>query len=351
MQHGGEVHALSHVRADFSVNVNPLGAPVEVFQTLGERMQLIHGYPDQSCGRLTELLGEKMNIDRSHIFCGNGASEVIQLLTAAIQPKKVLLTAPSFSGYARAARSYGAEIEYVYLKPEENFAVTEEFLDRIDGSAELVVLCSPANPVGNTIGQDLFGAILKKCHEKHAFLLADECFIGFLQNADERSMRKYIREGAEEAESLMVVDAFTKRYAMPGLRLGYGMSGNTALLSRMKELQPEWSVSALAQAAGEAALNADEAYLANARSLIAGERQALKTSLEELGFKVFDSEANFLLFETEKEIFKPLLDRGILIRHCGNYEGLDDRYYRTAVKTHLENSYLVRTLQQLLQGH
>ena len=151
---------------------------------------------------------------------------------------------------------------------------------------------------------------------------------------------------------LFVLDAFTKRYACPGLRLGYLM-GDRERLTEIARLQPEWSVSALAQIAGTAALHAPVSYLEDARLLITTEREYLTKSLTDLGFIVYPGEANYMLFEATDavrcEIFSALLKEGFLIRRCANYKGLDERFYRIAIKKHEENLQLVTALRKILR--
>ena len=148
--------------------------------------------------------------------------------------------------------------------------------------------------------------------------------------------------------NLMVLRAFTKTYAMPGLRLGFVLSSNLSLLLQMASYQPEWSVSVMAQQAGIRALQ-EETYLQNSLHLIAEERDFLRRGLRERGMEVFFSEANFLLFFTDKDVAEPLLKKGILIRNCSNYRGLGRGYYRVAVKKRKENEELLRALDEVLE--
>ena len=137
---------------------------------------------------------------------------------------------------------------------------------------------------------------------------------------------------------------------MPGLRLGYGLCGNGDLAERIFSCGQPWGVSIPAQAAGVAALQ-EQGYLERMRRLIQTERRWLSENLARLGLCVFPSEANYILFRTETEI--PLRERmeqhSVLIRACGNYRGLDDRYYRIAVRGHGENERLIAALKCALE--
>ena len=358
MLHGGEIyHSDNKIIYDFSVNINPLGVPENVAEELRRAIALVGNYPDMGCGSLRAALSDRYGIDADHILCGNGASELIQLTAEAIRPKKFLLTAPSFSGYSKAGRVAGAEIVWHYLKKEENFALSEEYLSFLDDvSPDMAILCSPSNPVGNCIEAGLLKRIIDLCNEKGIYLLLDRCFTG-LATEEEAGDDGYLINDAgyplcdgcfqrNNDSYISVVDAFTKRYAIPGVRLGYFFSFNRSLLDRMKELQVEWSVSVLAQAAGVAALKTPDIYLRRAVEVIREERSYLERGLSDLGFRVYPGVANYIMFETEREIFEPLLKKGFLIRNCENYVGLGHGFYRIAVKRHEENTELMKALRE-----
>ena len=198
--------------------------------------------------------------------------------------------------------------------------------------------------------------------------MVDECFLGFMEDEERRTMRRYLAQGpcrtqkgtgdgrqeGLEAEAaliagrLLVVDAFTKRFAMPGIRLGYLMAADRELLRRIHAQQPEWSVSGPAQTAGLAALEDAEAYMGRARQLVKQERRRMAAALERSGFTVFPGEANYIFFSEDLpgNLSGVLLKKGILIRDCENYPGLGKGYYRAAVKCPEENDILLRALEE-----
>ena len=234
----------------------------------------------------------------------------------------------------------------------------------------MAILCSPANPVGNLVDPDLLMQIVETCEQKGIWLLVDECFIGFLPDEDRRTLRRLLKAetasetpvsscfGNEEETQcphlpgrysrLLVLDAFTKRFAMPGIRLGYLMAADPAVLDKIRAQQPEWSVSLPAQLAGCAAIGTEREYLDCTRTLVAAERKKMADSLEKLGFRVFPGQANFIFFSSDIELFEPLLERGILIRSCDNYPGLKKGDFRIAVLRPEDNAYLLKTLEEII---
>lgn len=340
-RHGGERYG-HQIRLDFSVNINPLGLPEAVKQCLTDHLEELEQYPDQECHELRLAIGRKHGIPAEHILCGNGASELLQLTVRAIHPADALITAPAFSGYETALRSIGVVPQVLTLRREDDFSVTAQLIDALQKRPDMVFLCNPNNPVGNLIEPALLQEAAAFCRQQGIYLLVDECFLEF---TGEQQMRSMVHQLAENPY-LMVLNAFTKLYAMPGLRLGYLMSSDPALLQRMKAQQPEWSVSVAAQLAGVCALQ-EKAYVEAACSLLAQEREYCSRKLHAFGFSVYEGCADYLLFESEQELYEPLLQRGILIRHCDNYRGLDTRFYRMAIRRHADNVQLMDAIAEI----
>ena len=133
---------------------------------------------------------------------------------------------------------------------------------------------------------------------------------------------------------------------MAGIRLGYALSADTALLDAMQHTGQPWAVSSLAQAAGLAALD-ETAYVEQVRALIAVQRPLLASGLRALGLRVLDGRANYLLFQGPETLGETLRQKGIVLRSCANYPGLDGSWYRTAVRTAAENEQLLQTLSEV----
>ena len=167
-------------------------------------------------------------------------------------------------------------------------------------------------------------------------------FLDFLPESEALSAKKLLA-----SPNLIILKAFTKLYGMAGVRLGYCLCSNTALLEKMQTAGQPWAVSSLAQAAGLAALD-ETAYVAQVRALIAQQRPRLTAGLRALGLRVLDGRANYLLFQGPETLGDALRQRGIVLRGCGNYPGLDSSWYRTAVRTGPENDELLKTLAEVL---
>ena len=185
--------------------------------------------------------------------------------------------------------------------------------------------------------------ILAKCESVGALLAVDECFLDFLPDCAGRTMKPDLAAH----RNLFILKAFTKLYGMAGVRLGYGLCADEDLLVRMRNAGQPWAVSSLAQAAGLAALKETD-YVARVRALIETERPYLLAGLRALGLRVIEGKANYLLFRADASLGERLERLGVVIRSCGNYPGLDDSWYRTAVRTRRENDALLAALREAL---
>ena len=342
--HGGDLYGRS-VKLDFSVNTNPLGTPPAVVEAVRDSARMLCQYPDPYCRELIKALAEYEDVPEECILCGCGAAELIYSYCRAVGAKTALVTAPTFSEYAAALLAEGCRVLSYPLREEDGFAVTEAFLQTLrDTSAGVVFLCNPNNPTGRLIQGELLLEICRICRERAIRLFVDECFLELSDGERASSLAK----GLEAFPRLFLLKAFTKSYGMAGLRLGYCLTGDRALLARMSRMTQPWNVSLPAQMAGTAVLK-EIAFLEESRALIRAERPRLSAALTGLGLAVCPSQANYLLVKSPMALYGPLLERGILIRDCSNYEGLGAGWYRAAVKRPEENGRLLAALEEIMR--
>ena len=327
---------------DFSANINPLGIPDQIQKAICRAAAQIDRYPDPFCRSLCADLSKSEQVPPSYILCGNGAADLIWRVALAKSPQKALVLAPTFAEYQAALESVGCKVIPFFLRPEENFHLTPLILSAITTDLDLVFLCEPNNPTGQLSSRSLLLDILRRCEEKDVLLIVDECFQSFLDEPDAHTLKTEL----PHTQHLMLLKAFTKLYAMAGVRLGYALCSNCALLSRMQAAAQPWPVSSLAQEAGRAALREDE-YVQKTRQFLKAERAFLKNELRALGISA-SGEANYLFFFSPVPLTQALRQRGILIRDCSNYQGLSAGFYRIAVRTRVENEHLLQALREVL---
>lgn len=341
-QHGGDIYQHKNI-LDFSANINPLGIPEKVLDAAWKGTQLSYYYPDPRCDELREEIARVSKIPKEYIIMGNGAADLIFSLAYGLKPRKALIPVPTFHEYEKALCSAGCEISYYFMKEQVSFTLEEDFLGSITKDLDIIFLCNPNNPTGHLLSRDFLKKVLNQCEECGILLVVDECFIDFIEEPETFSLK----ELTMNTKNLFILKAFTKTYGIPGLRLGYGYTSNTNLLLKMREATQAWNVSLPAQMAGIAALKEVE-YLKETALLIKKERKFLISALKELGFIVYGSKANYIFFHGSKNLYEKCLYKGILIRDCSNYKGLEDGYYRVAVRKHEDNRKLIHIFMEVM---
>lgn len=353
--HGGNIYG-NEIEYDFSVNLNPLGPPDAVREALATALNHVEEYPDPEYQELRRALANYRRLAEEQFVLGNGASELIPGIIRALAPKTCMVTAPCYSGYETAlnAAAPSCRIHRIFLREEDDFTLPENICREIARvKPNLLILTNPNNPNGKRISANRLREIAGACRTAGTVLLMDECFLA-LSGGDEDSLIHRI--GEEGLPPTVVLRAFTKTFAIPGVRLGYAVCSGS-LAARIQRELPEWNLSVFAQYAGLAALEAaapetvppgTSGYMAASVEMIAQEREYLTAELKKLGLRVFPSDANYILFQSrDRELHRKLLDKGILIRDCRDYHGLTAGFYRAAVRTRRENTALLRCLRNI----
>lgn len=358
-EHGGDLYLLENlgIKAeeilDFSANVNPLGPPAGVWEALRQGLDSIERYPDPYSRRLTGELARSLGLPPENILVTNGASEFISLLFLALRPRRVLMWAPSYVSYARAARLVGSEVVYSSLSPENDFQPDLKDLLTKAAAADLVILGHPHNPTGRLLENTHMEELISYACKRGIFLVVDESFIDLAGDDRTNRVGLSLRAKLPGCPRLAIIYSLTKNFALPGLRLGCGLAA-AELLASLRGWQVEWSVNGLAQIAGVAALRS-EGYLEESRRFIARERAFLEEGLQELpGLRPYPAAANFLLVGVgdspypAREWWLRLARQGILVRDCRNFVGLGDGFIRVAVRCREENARLLAALRAIL---
>lgn len=349
--HGGDIYNSKNLPrgrkiVDYSANINPLGMPERVKKAAKQSLKACEHYPDPFCRELVDRLAVLHKVPSKYLLCGNGAADLLFRLALAVRPRRTLLMAPTFSDYEKAVVAAGSKVDYYPLQEKLNFALDKGILQAITKRIEMVILCTPNNPTGQTISPELLQEIVAKCQTMGIRLLVDECFLDFVAGGERDSLVQKLTDNSQ----LVILKAFTKIFAMPGLRLGYCLSADESLLEKTRQCGQDWSVSVPAQVAGIAALQETD-YVARTQALVATERSYLLTQLQRIGFKVYPGQANYLLIKTQHEMdwVTLLRQRGFLIRDCSNYHNLGPGYFRIAVKDRRNNRELIKTIKDIVK--
>ena len=348
LTHGGDIvgfyEKYGEKPLDFSANISPLGLPKAVKQGIINAIEEVEHYPDPLCRALTLEIANHEKVEKDWILCGNGAADLIFRVAQTLKPKRALVLAPTFAEYEQALDTVDCATEQHLLASENDFELTESILPKIKKGLDILFICQPNNPTGRVIAKPLLEKIIEKCSENSVYLMVDECFVDFLDAPQAFTSKEFLKENPR----LIILKAFTKTYAMAGLRLGYILCNNQALISRLRASGQAWAVSTVAQTAGVLAIK-DRQYVEDMREIIKTQREFLLSSFKNLGLKTYGSQGNFIFFYSEVEsLFEKLSHQRILIRNCENYKGLGQGFYRVAVRTHRENAMLISAIEKVI---
>lgn len=357
--HGGDIYN-NKIEYDFSVNVNPCGPYEEIKSAVLNSAEKLSVYPEYESKTLCSKIAEVHNIDSEFVCVTNGASEAISAIIRNPYINDVIIETPSFYGYERAVHPEQQLHTYTrnsFLKLNENLIPRNSVL----------VIGNPSNPAGEYTDSFIIESLYKRVKSAGALLLMDESFLP-LSDYHDRSFINAIRENPDYYDRLVVIRSFTKSFAIPAIRLGYFVSSNDRLTASIRDGLAEWNISLMAQECGIECLN-HLSRLKNDYARIKAERKRLENVFNSFGFLVHESCTNYILFAAEKDLYKKLLDKKILIRDCSSYRGIDeitekllcmnisnDRYnsasnvgmFRIAVKTESENNILINAIRSAL---
>ncbi len=379
--HGGDVWKYAKQRKgnltdilDFSANINPLGPPGGVREALNQAINEIAYYPEPQARTLRAKLAACYGVDPEEVIVGNGAAELIFLYCRAREGLEAAMPVPTFSEYTLACRAAGGNVHHFPLAEADSFCLSgEDLLQRFRQwkvkikeagrgirGAPAVFLCQPNNPTGQLLSRPGLNKLVNGFAEEGASLFLDLSFMGFVpgQCLDNGTLpaiplanfRQIIRA---LPDNFFLLFSFTKLFALPGIRLGFGI-GPRQLIRLMEQKRDPWTVNVMAQRAGEQCLQ-EKAYVQESIEILTGARVEMEDGLAKIGgIKVFPGTANFLLCHLRERQVKAatlvagLAKEGILVRNAANFPGLDPYYIRLAVRRPAENELLLKKLTTFL---
>ncbi len=352
--HGGNLYKASRETGgaaflDFSANINPLGLSPVVRSALRTALEAVVHYPDPDATALREALLVRYGMPAESLVLGNGAAELFYLVCLVRRPAHVYICPPAFSEYERAARAAGAVVHFVPLQ-KGNYAVDWPALQRVLVPDSLVFLGHPNNPTGNLLELAALDTFLAATENQRCLVAVDESFLDFIDPNGQSSCLAWVRRYPQ----LIAIRSLTKIFAIPGLRLGFGVMAPDLAVA-LDAAKDQWNVNVLAQTAGVAALR-DAQYLQDTQAAVPRWRQQLLSGLAAFPtITVTPSVVNFLLLDmnqtgqTASWWRQAFFAHHILIRDCSNYVALSPGHIRIAVRTEAENSQFLHALHAIME--
>ena len=325
---------------DFSASINPYGIDPNLKDILKESIDILVHYPNQDYSEVKALISRKHDVSEESIYLGNGANSIIfRLFSIFDKELNICIPTPSFETYRLAAESVSANIVYYYMN---RFKITNEIFDILSDNIDVLVLTNPNNPTGYLIEEELLQRLLEYCKAENIFVLLDECFLEFVEDGERYSQISNL----SKYTNLAILRSLTKLYAFPGLRFGYLLTENKKIIENLNKLTPSWDINTLALEAAKFSLKQDMSQVV---LKIQKEKSILSKNLKSVGIEVFDSKANFLLCRYKKNLSNALLNQGVIVRDCSDYRGMDDTYFRVAVRTNSDNMILFENIKELIE--
>lgn len=343
-EHGADLEKIKNKYSikniiDFSSNVNIFQSSKTNDILNNINVDNLSVYPDINYTNLRKKLASKYNTNLENVIVGNGSTEIIFLLTKLDFISDIGILSPTFSEYTRSAIINKKNIHNFYY--EDDFSINLEKInfDKI----QMLFICNPNNPSGNT--NNLL-EVLKKCNENNIILVVDETFMDF--NTSENSLLEYIND----YNNLFIIKAVTKFHALTGVRLGYGFSSKE-VISKLWEIKEPWTINHFAEKFVDVIFDTD--FEIKSREFYKNETNFLYEELNKIeGLVAFPSESNFILIKLPNQIDSSsikenlIINSGILIRDCSNYEGLNNNYIRVNVKDRENNLLLLEAIKKEL---
>ena len=329
---------------DFSVNVNPFPPLPEISTVWRNLYEEILHYPDPTCRDFIEKAAEKDGVGKEQILPGNGAAELIFLIAQAYRGSKVLIVEPAFSEYRDACAANGCEVHSYLTKRENAWRLDLEELKKDLIGKQLCFFCHPSNPTGVSYASEELEAVIQLAATYGVTLVIDEAFLHFMEKPV--SAVPFLNQ----YPNIIILRSLTKMFHLPGARIGYAIASEERI-TRLKTLQPPWSVNGVAQRLGSICLESGEMYIKQTAADISSERGRIFPILDSLGFEASPSSVNFYVLqkkESPEDLFPLLLflfTNGIVVRHTENFRGIDGKGLRVAIRAPEENNRLLSVLE------
>ncbi len=324
-------------------NENPLGPSEKVIAGLKSALSEVHLYPEASYRTLREAIAQKWSLNPDNVILGNGSNEVLEFLFKAYLEREdeIIISEPSFLMYEKFAEIYGVRIKKVPLTSEYRHDL-KGILSALTDKTRTIFLDHPHNPTGSVLWKKDWEEFFKEIPE-NLLVVIDEAYGEFIDDPEVPSGIDFLKRGYP----VLITRTFSKAFGLAGLRLGYGMASE-GIINTLNLVRQPFNVNLLALKAGLIVLQ-DEEYQRRSVELVLEGRKYLTAELTALGFKVYPSQANFILVDFDKIckiLYNFLLKRGILTRPLGAYGFLN--CLRITIGTEEANRKLIQEIRNFL---
>ena len=317
--HGDDLYRYENIKMNFSSNIYN-GTDLSALEAyLSSRMAVVRSYPEPSAASLEEMIASECGINPDEVLVTSGAVDAIYLIAQVYRNEGTCrIMQPTFREYEDACRVFG-------------------YQEREDGA--LCWLCNPNNPTGDVMAVEDVLALA----ERHRLLIVDQSY-------EDYTMAPLIQPSdVVGRDDIILLHSMTKRYAVPGLRLGY-VTASSSIINRLREQYRPWAINALSLEAGKWLVQRGKTAIPDLSTYLA-ETQRLRTMLNEIdGIEAQQTQTNFFLCTIQQATAAELKEylareHGILIRDASNFTGLTPHHFRIATQSRAENDALVTAIK------
>ncbi|MFH0994643.1 MAG: threonine-phosphate decarboxylase CobD [Pseudomonadota bacterium] len=327
---------------DMSSNVNPLGPMPGLMNHLHEHLERIIALPEAGAGSIIQAFSSRHDIDSKKVLAGNGTTQLIYTLPVALKIRQALILGPTYSDYADACRMHGVDFRFALSDEKKSFRHT------LDAMAiepcDAVFICNPNNPTGTLIPSETIESLCRR-YPNIRFII-DESYLPFVPEGEAKSLIR------STLPNIIVLNSMSKIFRIPGLRIGFVVA-HPDIIDKISPYMLPWSVNTLAQAAVNYLMTQKQdvlEFIEKTRTYLAEEREFVMADLQSApGIQLFPSTTSFILAKldrlTAESVSRHLLHDRILIRDCGNFQGLSSQFIRISLKTRDVNQILTDRLR------
>jgi histidinol-phosphate aminotransferase len=318
-------------------STNPLGPNPTTSKAILECADMdLDQYPSTYSDGLRDELAKLYGLTRDNFVVGNGSDEMLDILFKTfMEPgETVITTYPAYSLHGFFVKINGGKVVQIDL--DDDFQLNVEGINSAKG--KMVIICTPNNPTSNVFHQEDVRAIIESCDRP---VIVDEAYGEFAGESFMPLVDRY--------ENLIVTRTFSKAYGLAGMRIGY-MASNLDMANVMQTVKIPYSLNRMSEHVAVSALK-DQSYVRQSVETVKRERKHLADGLARLGFHVFPSEANFILFRSPKDsaqLVSRLAEKQVLIRDFGKQRRLEN-CVRTTIGTREMNDELLSKLTEVVR--
>ncbi|NLI73529.1 MAG: histidinol-phosphate aminotransferase family protein [Euryarchaeota archaeon] len=349
-RHGGDVWNDLSVK-DYSSNINPFGPPSMLGQYISEAAIDLHCYPDDSCTQLKDAIASHYETNVENIIVGAGSSELIRLFAEVFISRgdRVVMPSPTFSEYGFGCNLMGAELIEYTLPREQNFDLNVTDLSNQLSGAKAVYVCNPNNPTGRMTDKNDILRLIEEAARKETLVFLDETLLELSSRSSELSLVSEV----ENYENLFIIRSFTKSFAMPGIRVGYGF-GSKEMINYLEAGRLTWNLGIIEQRVAIRLIEEEQDHVAAAVNMLDEEKLRMHSKVERLMGEVPMPDSYFFfaplnhLGISSSEFRSAMLRHGVLVRDCSSFGNICSQYTRFCIKTPDKNDEFLDALSRAI---